>query len=213
MYGTRMPMSTYYPDVQAAASLQLQADQQYTTYMNSAPAPAAGPETAPAPQPMTQPRAASTAWSKEDDETLMSARASGLNWSQIQQRYFSSKTSNACRKRHERLIERKTADNWNKTDFERLSMEYMRIRKEIWTPLATQVGEKWNVVEQKVSASSSPSEHALGLKLTVVFTDSACLMASKTCKRRLEPAEDDSVSSRASRYKGTMMTVESVASA
>lgn len=160
MYGARMPMSGYYPDVQTAASLQLQADQQYTTYMNSAPPPAAGAETAPAPQPMTQPRTPSTAWSKEDDETLMSARASGLNWSQIQQKYFSNKTPNACRKRHERLIERKTADSWNKTDFERLSMEYMRLRKEIWGPLASQVGEKWNVVEQKVSAPGT-SEYAL----------------------------------------------------
>ncbi|SPO06150.1 uncharacterized protein DNG_08839 [Cephalotrichum gorgonifer] len=147
MYNTRMSMSAYYPDAQAA-SLQLQADQQYT-YMAAAPTQPSGHESVPVPQPMSQPRAASAAWSKDDDESLMNARASGLNWSQIQQRYFPSKTPNACRKRHERLIERKTADNWNKSDFERLSMEYMRMRKEIWSPLAERVGEKWNVVEQK----------------------------------------------------------------
>lgn len=147
LYNARMPMA-YYTEVQAATGLQLQADPQYATYMNAA-APAEH-DAVQAPQPMAQSRAASTAWSKEDDEALMNARASGLNWSQIQQRCFTSKTPNACRKRHERLIERKTADNWNKTDFERLSMEYMRMRKEIWAPLAAQVGEKWNVVEQKV---------------------------------------------------------------
>lgn len=157
MYNARMSMAAYYPDAQAAASLQLQPDQQYANYINTGAAPAAGPEPVPTPQPMTQPRAASTAWSKEDDEALMSARASGLNWTQIQQRYFPTKTPNACRKRHERLIERKTADSWDKSDFEKLSMAYMSMRREIWTPLAARVGEKWTVVEQKVSSIRDPA--------------------------------------------------------
>ena len=150
-----MSMSAYYPDVQTAASLQLQPDQQYTTYMGHAPAPVAAPETVPAPQQVAQARATSSAWSKEDDETLMTARAQGLNWSQIKNTHFPIKTPNACRKRHERLIERKTTDNWDKADFERLSMEYMRMRKEIWSPLAQQVGQKWTVVEHKASTYNS----------------------------------------------------------
>ena len=155
MYNTRISMSTYYPDVQATqAPLQLQHDHQYDQYMAAAPTAASLHEAVPTQQSMMRHRASSGAWSKEDDETLMSARASGLNWSQIQQKYFSTKSPNACRKRHERLIEQKTADNWNKSDFERLSMEYMKMRKEIWAPLAAQVGEKWNVVEQKVRERS-----------------------------------------------------------
>jgi len=149
MYNARLSMSDYYSDVQTASGpIQLQTEQ-YEQYMTAGPAMQ---EAVPAQQqpPSARHRPSSGAWSKEDDETLMSARASGLNWSQIQQKYFSTKSPNACRKRHERLIEQKTADNWNKTDFERLSMEYMRMRKEIWSPLAAQVGEKWNVVEQKV---------------------------------------------------------------
>lgn len=150
MYNTRLSMSTYYPEVQAAPGpLQLQHDHQYDQYMTAASTTAALHDAVPTQQSMMRHRASSGAWSKEDDETLMSARASGLNWSQIQQKYFSTKSPNACRKRHERLIEQKTADNWNKSDFERLSMEYMKMRKEIWAPLAAQVGEKWNVVEQK----------------------------------------------------------------
>ncbi|KAL2110838.1 hypothetical protein VUR80DRAFT_665 [Thermomyces stellatus] len=148
MYNARMTMPAYYTDVQSAP-MQPQPDQQYTTYMDSAPAPTAGNEVVTAAQQMSQARTASTAWSKEDDETLLRARAQGLNWSQIQQNYFRSKTSNACRKRHERLIEHRSADSWDKANFEKLSMEYMRLRKEIWSPLAAQVGEKWTVVEQK----------------------------------------------------------------
>lgn len=161
MYNARMNMAAYYPDVQTA-SMHIHPEQQYTTYMDPAPAPAAGPEAVPAPQPIPQTRTPSTAWSKEDDENLLRARAQGLNWGQIQSKYFPSKTPNACRKRHERLMERKSADNWDKTNFEKLSMEYMDMRKEIWAPLAARVGQKWTVVESKVSVSNLvPPQHTL----------------------------------------------------
>lgn len=96
-----------------------------------------------------QHRASSGAWTAQDDQTLTDARAAGQNWSQIQANYFPGKTGNACRKRHERLQERKGADDWDTRKLERLSKEYMSMRKEIWAPLAQRCGEKWNVVEQK----------------------------------------------------------------
>jgi hypothetical protein len=97
-----------------------------------------------------QHRASSGAWNANDDQTLLGARASGQNWAQIQQNYFPSKTPNACRKRHERLMERKGADDWDTRKLEKMAKEYMSLRKEIWAPLALRTGEKWNVVEQKV---------------------------------------------------------------
>ncbi|KUI55783.1 hypothetical protein VP1G_03119 [Cytospora mali] len=96
-----------------------------------------------------QHRASSGAWNANDDQTLLGARASGQNWAQIQQNYFPSKTPNACRKRHERLMERKGADDWDTRKLEKMAKEYMSLRKEIWAPLALRTGEKWNVVEQK----------------------------------------------------------------
>lgn len=96
-----------------------------------------------------QHRASSGAWNAQDDQTLLTARAAGQNWSQIQSTFFPTKTGNACRKRHERLMERKGADDWDTRKLERLSKEYMSMRKEIWQPLAQRCGEKWNVVEQK----------------------------------------------------------------
>jgi hypothetical protein len=81
----------------------------------------------------------------------MNARSQGMNWAPIQQAHFPTKTPNACRKRHERLMERRNADDWDGLKFENHAKIYMGIRREIWAGLAAQVGEKWSVVEQKVS--------------------------------------------------------------
>ncbi|KAG4417021.1 hypothetical protein IFR04_009862 [Cadophora malorum] len=94
-------------------------------------------------------RPSSGAWTPSDDQTLMAARAQGMNWAPIQQMYFPSKTPNACRKRHERLMERRSADDWDGLKLENLAKNYMGMRREIWSALAAQTGEKWNVVEQK----------------------------------------------------------------
>ena len=96
-------------------------------------------------------RPSSGAWNPQDDRTLMDARKQGMNWAPIQQAYFPSKTPNACRKRHERLMERRSADDWDGMKLENMAKHYMAMRREIWAPLAAQTGEKWNVVEQKVS--------------------------------------------------------------
>ncbi|KAE9976518.1 hypothetical protein BLS_002039 [Venturia inaequalis] len=93
-------------------------------------------------------RVAST-WTAADDQILLDARASGMNWPQIAQRHFPTKTHNACRKRHERLIERRNAENWGGINAERLARQYMLFRAEIWKPLADSLGEKWQIIEAK----------------------------------------------------------------
>jgi hypothetical protein len=106
--------------------------------------------------PATSIRPSSGAWSPEDDQTLMAARAQGMNWAPIQQAYFPSKSANACRKRHERLVERRASDDWDGLKLQTLAKNYMGMRKEIWSGLAAQTGEKWSVVEQKVSHTHPP---------------------------------------------------------
>lgn len=102
-------------------------------------------------QPTTLPmRASSGAWTPQDDTVLMNARAQGMNWGPIQTTYFPSKTSNACRKRHERLMDRRNADDWDNVKLEVLAKEYMAMRRDIWSQLAAKTGEKWGVVEAKV---------------------------------------------------------------
>ncbi|KAB5584953.1 hypothetical protein GE09DRAFT_1209591 [Coniochaeta sp. 2T2.1] len=151
-FNPRPTLPTYY-DVSAAGQQQGMTVPSYDTY---AVAPLSIPTNGP---PVGGPvggsslppqhRASSGAWNTSDDQTLLAARAAGQNWSQIQVNYFPTKTGNACRKRHERLMERKGADDWDTRKLERLSKEYMAMRKEIWQPLAQRCGEKWNVVEQK----------------------------------------------------------------
>ena len=104
--------------------------------------------------PPLQHRPSSGAWTPQDDQQLLTARMQGLNWGQIKETYFSTKTPNACRKRHERLMERKGADDWDNRKMQRLAKEYMAMRREIWSGLAERTGEKWNVVEQKVGLHS-----------------------------------------------------------
>ncbi|KAL6703764.1 NAD-dependent protein deacylase sir2rp2 [Coniothyrium glycines] len=91
----------------------------------------------------------SSSWSAKDDETLIQARAQGLNWNQIGPKHFPTKTPNACRKRHERLMERQNAEQWDGVKLDVLAQAYMEVRREMWSILAARVGEKWQLVEQK----------------------------------------------------------------
>ncbi|CRK45405.1 hypothetical protein BN1723_019722, partial [Verticillium longisporum] len=133
----RLAMPDYFPVASSSSAvMQAQSQPNYDAY---AAAPNVG-------IPPMQHRASSGAWTPQDDQTLLAARAQGLNWAQIQITYFGNKTPNACRKRHERLMERKGADDWDNRKLERLAKEYMSMRKDIWSGLAARTGEKWNVV-------------------------------------------------------------------
>ena len=114
----------------------------------------------------------SSSWSAKDDETLIQARAQGLNWSQIGPKHFPSKTPNACRKRHERLMERQNAEQWDGIKLDVLAQAYMEVRREMWTILGDRVGEKWQLVEQKVRLEHLPITR-LDQRL---IRDSVCLL-------------------------------------
>ncbi|KAL8723233.1 MAG: hypothetical protein Q9225_000423 [Loekoesia sp. 1 TL-2023] len=95
-------------------------------------------------------RHATGTWSNRDDEQLKHARQQGLNWTAIAEKYFPSKTPNACRKRHERLLEKIHANgDWNASKFEDLAKAYLEVREEMWKMVADRVNEKWSVVENK----------------------------------------------------------------
>ncbi|ATY64887.1 hypothetical protein A9K55_005230 [Cordyceps militaris] len=95
-------------------------------------------------------RPSSGAWTVHDDERLIMARSDGLNWSQIQEQFFPGKSSNACRKRHERLIDSKGRGGGGDeaARMERIATEYVQMRERLWRPLADQTGEKWAFVER-----------------------------------------------------------------
>ncbi len=114
-----------------------------------------GSLTTPYPTPTTAGPRLAGIWCAVDDDKLLQARASGLNWQPIASQYFPNKSANACRKRHERLIERRQASDWDAEKLDRLAQEYVAMRKEMWEPLAAKLGERWNVVEAKVSIFES----------------------------------------------------------
>lgn len=99
-----------------------------------------------------------SSWSAKSDETLIQARAQGFNWNQIAPKHFPDKTANACRKRHERLMERQNAEQWDGVKLDILARAYMDCRREMWSILAALVGEKWTLVEQKVYCTPFLSE-------------------------------------------------------
>ena len=104
-------------------------------------------------------RHASQSWPPENDELLMRARQQGMNWQPIATKYFPNKTANACRKRHERLVEKRDQydDDWERTKTDTVAKAYNDVREQIWKTLADRVGEKWQTVEAKVPIFSIPS--------------------------------------------------------
>lgn len=74
-----------------------------------------------------------------------------MKWHDIAPLYFFGvKTANACRKRHERLVVQRKAEEWDGPNLDLLATEYVTMRERIWRPLADKLGEKWRMVEAKV---------------------------------------------------------------
>ncbi|KAK3681570.1 hypothetical protein B0T22DRAFT_472479 [Podospora appendiculata] len=86
-------------------------------------------------------------WTPAEDRTLLAARSRGHHWASIQRDFFPAKTANACRKRHERLMERQGTNHLDARRLERVAKEYMNMRQEMWSGLAARMGEPWDVVE------------------------------------------------------------------
>jgi hypothetical protein len=94
----------------------------------------------------------SNAWTAEEDQILIRQRCIGTKWKEVAERHISSKTSNACRKRHERLIknevEAAAADSVNQ---HKLAMAYREHREAFWKMIADECGVKmWEAAESMV---------------------------------------------------------------
>ena len=96
-------------------------------------------------------RHSSVPWTAADDTQLIQARQQNMNWGPIAKKYFPNKTPNACRKRHERLMEKRNLNGaWNAAKFDQLAKAYAEVREPMWKLLAEKVNEKWQTVEIKV---------------------------------------------------------------
>ncbi|KAK4207535.1 hypothetical protein QBC37DRAFT_433331 [Rhypophila decipiens] len=79
---------------------------------------------------------------------LLTLRQMGRDWSEIQWEALPHKSTTELQIRHKQLSERDRNDSGD-GDLERLTKEYMNMRREIWQPLADRVGMKWDVVEMQ----------------------------------------------------------------
>lgn len=106
--------------------------------------------------PTSSERRTATPWNPSDDKRLIDARHKGLSWKHIAPEHFPDKTANACRKRHERLMDkRNNQDNWDGQKFETLARAYNENREKIWRILAEPLHERWEDVERKVCRTIS----------------------------------------------------------
>lgn len=90
-----------------------------------------------------------------------------MNWQPIATRFFPTKSANACRKRHERLMERRYQEEWEQDRLEELATAYFDCRKEMWAILGERLGERWGLVEGKVGTTSMPGRLSLLTCITV----------------------------------------------
>ena len=118
-----------------------------------------------------------SSWTPENDELLLRARQQNLNWQSIAVKYFPDKTANACRKRHERLMEKRNQyDGWEAAKIDTVAEAYTDGRAQLCKPLADQVGLQWQTVEAKVSVLGV-SSNLFGMKLIVrsVIGNGSCI--------------------------------------
>lgn len=58
-------------------------------------------------------------------------------------------------------MERRHIEDWDAQKLDLLAQEYLAVRKEMWEMLAARVGERWAVVEAKVSLAVFSSSFQL----------------------------------------------------
>ncbi|RMZ89948.1 hypothetical protein DV736_g2833, partial [Chaetothyriales sp. CBS 134916] len=92
----------------------------------------------------------SAPWTNGEDMMLLDAKSKGLGWNDIHEKYFPSKSGNACRKRHERLMVKLRTTDWDEARVRRVWDEYVRegVRREFWEAIAQRCGERWEDVER-----------------------------------------------------------------
>lgn len=64
-------------------------------------------------------------------------------------------------------MERMNAEQWDGVKLDVLAQAYMEVRREMWSLLAARVGEKWQLVETKVSSPTRRSGYVVNVAFSV----------------------------------------------
>lgn len=117
------------------------------------------------PQPVQAPSqpGQSAPWTSAEDSALIDAKGQGLGWNEIHQRFFPTKSGNACRKRHERLMVKIRTTEWSDVRIQNVMNAYNMpgVREQFWCRIAEPFGERWEDVEKVVCEQQSQSKHNL----------------------------------------------------
>ena len=101
------------------------------TATDDRPLPTAMPE-----QTTPNSRHSAGPWNAHHDAQLMRARWRGMNWASIAKEFFPTRSANACRKRHVRLVDKvQGAEDWGHAKLDNM---------------AKKSGKDWKTVETKV---------------------------------------------------------------
>ncbi len=77
-----------------------------------------------------------------------------MNWAPIARDFFPNKSANACRKRHERLMDKiSNSEDWAAPKLEEMAKLYLDLREQMWGLVASRLNENWKTVESKVCSS------------------------------------------------------------
>lgn len=88
------------------------------------------------------------AWSTVDDELLLRTKSLGKKWVEISP-LFPGKTSNACRKRHARLVTHAQVE-WDEFKERDLAVEFVNAKVGFFKMIAGNLKLEWRQVEKKV---------------------------------------------------------------
>ncbi|MCJ1384944.1 hypothetical protein MMC17_008062 [Xylographa soralifera] len=96
------------------------------------------------PHPSASPAKRQSKWTPEEDALIVMLRAPGMKWEEISQR-LPGRSAISCRLHYQNYIERRS--EWDDEKKDRLARLYERLKPDMWTPLAKELGVPWRSAE------------------------------------------------------------------
>ncbi|MCJ1392723.1 hypothetical protein MMC18_005594 [Xylographa bjoerkii] len=96
------------------------------------------------PHPSASPAKKQSKWTPEEDNLIIELRAPGMKWEEISKR-LPGRSAISCRLHYQNYLERR--GDWDEEKKNRLARLYERLKPEMWTPLAIELGVPWRAAE------------------------------------------------------------------
>ncbi|MCJ1403634.1 hypothetical protein MMC11_006857 [Xylographa trunciseda] len=114
------------------------------------------------PHPSASPAKRQSKWTPEEDALIVDLRLPGMKWEEISKR-LPGRSAISCRLHYQNYLERR--GDWDEEKKNRLARLYERLKNEMWTPLALELGIPWRAAE---AAHWQIGEHEMARRAGVV---------------------------------------------